>query len=114
MNREELIRQLEQVGFNRDIRIPEEIWSSVIEEMHPTDLSLASVIGKDEPSFRDGESNLSLHLKDCTGVDAEEKYIAELERYNPEKHPVRHLLVDFPLWLWRNRIRPDRKGLELF
>lgn len=100
-----LIEKLAATGYNRDTVIEEGDFSQALEEMHQTDLSLAFLEHKKEPSYRDKRARKSLHLKDLTQLDMDEDYVAELERFNPEHHPVLHLLVDFPLWFWRNRVR---------
>lgn len=98
------IQELDLPGYNIDTEISRQEFMERIEEMHETDLSLADFQRKNEPSYRDDRARKSLHLKDLSDLDREEKYIAELERFNPEHHPVLHLLVDFPIWLFRNRL----------
>ncbi|MFB6208949.1 MAG: hypothetical protein ABEJ56_02300 [Candidatus Nanohaloarchaea archaeon] len=101
---DELIERLEDIGFNRDVVIDHDEWLEERERMHETRLSLAGIEGKDEKTFRDDRFEVSLELKDCSHLDMEGDYIAELEKFNPEHHPVLHILTDFPVWFLKNRI----------
>ena len=100
-----LVDWLSEIGYNHDEEVDEEDFQEALQSMHETDLDLAALIGKDEPSFRDDRPRKSLHLKDLSRLERDEDYIAELEHFNPEFHPILHVLVDFPLWLLRNRVR---------
>jgi hypothetical protein len=98
---DELVEELRQAGYNTEIELSQESFRIYREYFHPTKLSLASFLFLSQGSFRDNRSRDSVHLKDVREMGREENFIAELERYNPERFPVRHALIDFPGWIWR-------------
>lgn len=97
--------KLKDFGFNRDVEISDEEWKNCMESEHSTSLALAPIERKNEPTYRDNRARESIELKDYRQLDRPECFVAELEHFNPERHPVLHLLVDFPSWLWKNRIK---------
>lgn len=36
--------------------------------------------------------------------DFSSNFVAELEHFNPEYHPLLHALIDVPTWILKNRI----------
>ena len=102
---ENLVEKLKEIGFNRDVVIDRKDWIQEEKNLHKTRLSLANIEGKNEEAFRDNRFELSLELKDCSHLDKiDGDYIAELEKFNPEHHPILHVLTDFPIWILKNRI----------
>jgi len=101
-----LLNKLEEVGFNRDIEIPKQEWMKIKEkEEHKDSRSLAFLEHRDEPTYRDNRKTKSIELKDYRNRKYKADFVAELEHYNPDKAPLRHILIDFPTWLWKNRIK---------
>jgi hypothetical protein len=102
----DLRQKLTEIGYNRDTEIEEVEWQEEKEEKEHSDRrSLAAIEHKDEPTYRDDNKTKSVELKDYRNRKYEADFVAELEHYNPDKAPIRHILIDFPNWLWKNRIR---------
>lgn len=102
----ELMEKLLQIGYNRDLEIAREKWMKVKEkEEHRDSRTLAVLEHRDEPTYRDNRSKTSIELKDYRNRKYDADFVAELEHYNPDKKPIRHMIVDFPTWLWKNRIK---------
>ena len=97
--------KLQKIGNNRDKEITKEEWEKLREEEHRDSRSLAAFEHLSEPTYRDDKETESIELKDYRNRDFEADFVAELEHFNPDKRPLSHILVDFPLWLWRNRIK---------
>ncbi|MFB6213822.1 MAG: hypothetical protein ABEJ07_04655 [Candidatus Nanohaloarchaea archaeon] len=110
--KEGLVEKLKSAGYNRDVVISSEEWQEMLPEEHSSDLALAALEQRDEDTYRDDRKRTSVELKDYRHRDMRGEFVAELERFNPEHHPVLHLLIDFPSWLWKNRIR-NRGPVEL-
>jgi len=101
-----LLKKLEKAGFNRDLEISEKEWKKYREkEEHEDSRSLAALEHRDEPTYRDNKKKKSIELKDYRNRKYQANFVAELEHYNPDKAPIRHILIDFPNWLWKNRIK---------
>lgn len=98
---EELVEELRRVGYNVEIEIHEEEFEKYSSYFHVTRLSLASFLFLPQNAYRDRRGRDSVHLKDVRAMSRDEEFIAELERYNPEKFPIRHALIDFPGWIRR-------------
>jgi hypothetical protein len=105
-------QKLKQIGYNRDLEISKDAWKSLRNEEHRDQRSLAALEGRDEPTYRDGSATESVELKDYRNRDFEADFVAELEHYNPDKKPLLHLLVDFPNWLWKNRVKNHSPKLK--
>jgi len=98
--------RLLELGYNRDLEISREEWMKVNqEEEHKGSRSLAVIEHRDEPTYRDNRKTESVELKDYINQKYEADFIAELEHYNPDKAPLRHVLIEFPTRLWKNRIK---------
>lgn len=103
---DELIEELREDSFNKNVEIDKERWEKYQEDLHLTNLSLAEFLNKNKPSYRDNRKLTSIHLKDYRNYEHSDKdFVVELERFNPEHHPLLHLLTDFPLYLWKNIFR---------
>lgn len=105
MKSKELQKELKQHGFNRDIEIDEDAWREVLEDEFRSSRSLAAVEHRNEPTYRDNMEKESIELKDYRNRSMEGSFVAELEHYNPEFRPLMHIIVDVPIWLWKNRIK---------
>ncbi|MFB6100759.1 MAG: hypothetical protein ABEK16_05815 [Candidatus Nanohalobium sp.] len=102
----ELREELLELGYNRDLEIEKRKWMNAKDsEEHEDSRSLAALEHRDEPTYRDTRERRSLELKDYRNRKYDADFVAELEHYNPDKRPLSHLIVDFPLWLWKNRIK---------
>lgn len=101
----ELREKLEETGYNRDIEISRDLWEIALRNEHQSSRSLASVEHRAEPTYRDDRKRKSVELKDYRERNYEADFVAELEHFNPDKRPLSHLLIDMPLWLWRNRVK---------
>jgi hypothetical protein len=97
--------ELEKAGFNRDIEIDQETWEKAKEQCQSSRKSLATTLRIEQPVYRDGKIRKSIELKDYRKREFEADFVAELEHFNPEKRPISHIIVDFPHWLWKNRIK---------
>lgn len=102
---EELITRLKNAGYNVEVEISKEDFNEYRDYFHTTRLSIASFLFLPQEAYRDSRSRDSIHLKDVRRIGREEDFIAELERYNPEKHPVRHAILDFPGWIWQKWLK---------
>jgi hypothetical protein len=101
-----LLEKLEKAGYNRDLEISEKMWRKEKEEKeHRDSRSLAALEHRNEPTYRDSKAKKSIELKDYRNRKYNADFIAELEHYNPDHHPAKHALIDFPNWLWKNRIK---------
>lgn len=101
-----LRKKLLEIGYNRDVEISEEKWREVREEKEHVDRrSLAFLEHRNEPTYTDDRSQESIELKDYRDRGHEANFVAELEHYNPDRKPLGHVIIDFPLWLWKNRIK---------
>ena len=101
-----LREKLQGIGYNRDVEISEEKWREVREEKaHIDRKSLAFLEHRNEPTYRDDRSRKSIELKDYRNKGYEADFVAELEHYNPDSKPLGHVIIDFPLWIWKNRIK---------
>ncbi|MFB6217458.1 MAG: hypothetical protein ABEJ72_10935 [Candidatus Aenigmatarchaeota archaeon] len=105
MTPEKLREKLGKKGLNRDVEIDKKVWDRLMESEHRSSESLAALEHRSEPTFRDNRVKRSIELKDYRWRKMQGDFVAELEHYNPEFRPLMHILVDFPLWLWRNRIK---------
>ena len=104
-SRDTMICDLRKSGFNRNVKIPEDIWKKHERNIYRTELSLARFLNQEKKSYRDDRKVLSLHLKDYRNFNnSEKKFVVEVERFNPEYYPLMHLITDFPNWIWHNRI----------
>ena len=102
----DLRQKLMEIGYNRDTDIEEVEWQEEKgEKEHSDRRSLAAIENKDATTYRDDNKTKSVELKDYKNRKYEADFVAELEHYNPDKAPIRHILIDFPNWLWKNRIR---------
>lgn len=111
MDSAELIELLRNRGFNRDVEVEKETWEAVSQDCRSSGLAFSTFLRREEPTYRDDRSRVSIELKDYRDLEGPESFVAELERFNPEHHPLLHLLVDFPNWIWKNRIKtsgPER------
>jgi len=99
-----LLKKQEE-GFNRDLEITKKEWKEEKKKTNTTKRSLGAVLNLDEKTYRDDKKEKSIELKDYRHKKYEADFVAELEHYNPEKAPIRHILIDFPTWLWKNRIK---------
>lgn len=102
----ELQEKLLQVGYNRDLEISRDEWMRAKDKgQHSDSKTLATLEHRDEPTYRDDNEKKSVELKDYRNRKYNTDFVAELEHYNPDKRPLSHVLIDVPLWLWKNRIK---------
>jgi hypothetical protein len=97
--------RLENLGYNRDLEVSEDEWRALRDEEHSDRRTMAFIGRIDEATFRDDRKRKSIELKDYRNRSFDSEFVAELEHFNPDKRPLSHILVDMPLWLWRNRIK---------
>lgn len=99
---------LDKTGFNVDCEIPEELYEQNQDTLTETSRSIVNQAYPDAKTMRDDRSRKSLHLTDYRSIERENKVsdtiVGHVEHFNPEKHFILHLLVDLPLWFFRNRI----------
>jgi hypothetical protein len=94
------------IGYNRDVEISEGKMGKVREEKEDVDRkSLAFLEHRNEPTYRDDRSSKSIELKYYRKRGYRADFVAELEHYNPDSKPLGHVIIDFPLWIWKNRIK---------
>ncbi|MFT4892876.1 MAG: hypothetical protein ACI8Z7_000664 [Candidatus Nanohaloarchaea archaeon] len=98
---EELVESLKHAGYNVEVEISEMDFEDYRSYFHITRLSLASFLFLPQRAYRDTRGRDSVHLKDVRKMNRDEDFIAELERYNPERYPIRHAFIDFPGWMRR-------------
>jgi hypothetical protein len=100
---EDLYQRMEAVGYNIDYDV--EYSDDIFEPFNRTNLGLGDLIGKDVKSYRDSKPMNSLHVKDYRESPSATDIIIELERFNPRYPPLMHILIDFPMWFLKNRVR---------
>lgn len=101
------MRKLNNAGHNRDIEVSEELWLCAKEDLKASESSLGipSLLQINEPIFRDRKRTSSVELKDYHKRDNfDSDFVAELEHFNPEHHPILHSIIDVPIWTLKNRL----------
>lgn len=104
---EKLEQKLGMLGYNRDVEVEKDTWlnAKAWSEVSGSMLGLSTILRTNEPIFRDEKEMKSIELKDYRNrSDFENSFVAKLEHFNPEVHPILHVLVDVPTWVVRNRI----------
>lgn len=107
ISKEELKQKLNDSGYNRDIEINEEMWRGAKDDLEASQsiLGLPSILKINQTIFRDKKRTKSIELKDYRNrKDYENEFVAELEHFNPERHPFLHSIIDVPLWALKNRV----------
>lgn len=110
------MQKLNNTGYNRDIEVSEDIWLCAKEELEASKsiLGLPTILRISQPIFRDRKRMRSVELKDYRKRDNfDADFVAELEHFNPEKHPVLHAIIDVPIWTVKNRfLNPGPREMD--
>lgn len=96
----------ERAGHNCDVKIPPHIFEKCREELSETNRTVVET-----KSFRDSENYRSLHISDFRPKSSEDLIVGHIEKFNPENNfliPL-HILVDFPLWILKNKVLGKRQ-----
>lgn len=114
MSPEELLSKLEsQHGLCLDFELTLDQFKCLEPKLEETSRTRVTDRYPEAISYRDDRSRRSLHVTDYRGMEREDAVsnviVAHIENFNPEKHPLMHVLIDFPLWYWRNRIKTRNK-----
>lgn len=101
---------LEEVGYNRDVEISEEVFR----ECNQLKISNRTYVDKLYPGakvYRDDKPTTSLHLTDFRESD-KEGIGAHIEYFNPEYHPFLHM-IDVILWHLKNFLEEEERDIRI-
>ncbi len=104
---------LDETGrYTYDLIIPEEVFEENKDELYETDRTTVTDFWPEAKVYRDNNKFNSAQVSDYRGIEREglvdDVIVGHLERFNPDKAPIRHALIDFPSWQLSNRILEDR------
>lgn len=100
---------MDEVGYNRDVKIDEDLFEGC-ERLEVSSRTYVDKIVPDAKVYRDDKPTTSLHVTDFRETD-QDGIKSHLEFFNPEYHPVLHV-VDVLLWHGKNLIE-NREEKEI-